>query len=256
MRLYGLVLTGLLLAAGRVPAQGGKPAAPAADALDKHLTRWEQKMRAVTTLSAQINRVDKDKVFASTQKLSGVAQYMKAGSGKDAANLAMLELKLDGKADIAEKFVCTGAFLYQFAPAQKEIRAYELPKPKPGQVAEDNFLSFVFGMKAEEAKRRYVLKLAKEDTWYIYVEIAPRFPADRAEFQRARLVLNKDTFLPRQIWFEHANGNEVTWDIPRIQTGVSLDRRTFDAPKAPPGWKLVQVPRTPPPRVVRPGSGR
>jgi hypothetical protein len=63
------------------------------------------------------------------------------------------------------------------------------------------------------------------------------------------------------LWFEHPNGNEVTWDIPRLQSGVSLDRRAFDAPKPPPGWKLVPVNNTtrssgsqPPPRVVRPNN--
>ena len=104
-----------------------------------------------------------------------------------------------------------------------------------------------FGMKAEEAQRRYALTLAKEDTYYVYVDITPRFAADRAEFQRARLVLNKDNYLPRQLWFEHVNGNEVTWDIPRIQAnGAGIDRRTFDAPRAPAGWRLVMVPPTGP----------
>jgi TIGR03009 family protein len=278
MRPYGLVLTALfstgVLATAQTPpaaktppasaapsaAQAAAAQAAAAQALDRHLLRWEQKMREVQTLSAQLTRLDKDKVFTATQKYTGFAQYMKSGTGPSALNLGLLELRLDGKADLAEKIVCTGTYLYQFMPAQKEIRAIELPRPKAGQVADDNFLSFLFGMKAEEAKRRYVLTLAKEDTWYIYVDVAPRFPADKADFQRARLVLNKDNFLPRQLWFEHGNGNETTWDIPRLQAGAALDRRNFDAPKPPPGWKLVAVKReappaaAPPPRVVRPGS--
>ena len=110
-------------------------------------------------------------------------------------------------------------------------------------------------MRAEEAKRRYVLNLAREDRYYIYVDVTPRFPADRADFQRARLVLNKDNFLPRQLWFEHPNGNEVTWDIPALKTGVPLDRRAFDAPRPPKDWKLVPVSRNnPPPRVARPSG--
>jgi TIGR03009 family protein len=264
--LTALLSTGVLATAQTPPAAKAPPtaAAPsaaekaAAEALDRHLSRWEQEMRKVQTLSAALVRLDKEKVFDRVQKYTGFAQYMKSGTGPSSLNLALMELKMEGKADLAEKFVCTGTFLYQFMPATKEIRAYELPRPKPGQVADDNFLSFLFGMKAEEAKRRYVLKLAKEDKWYIYVDIAPRFDADRADFQRARLVLNKDNFLPRQLWFEHANGNEVTWDIPRLLSGVPLERRNFDAPKPPPGWKLINVkreaaPAAPPPRVVRPG---
>ena len=45
----------------------------------------------------------------------------------------------------------------------------------------------------------------------------------------------------------------MLWDIPRVDVNVRLDRRAFDAPAAPPGWKLVNVPRGAdvPPRVQR-----
>ena len=197
-------------------------------------------MKNVETLGAQLTRIDKDPTFDSVQKLTGTAYYMKAGTGPTAQNLALLELKLEGQKEPKEKFICTGTYIYQFLPDQKEIRYYELPKPKPGQVVEDNnLLSLLFGMKAEDAKRRYELKLAKEDTYYIYVDISPRSPADKADFQHARLILNKSNYLPRQLWFEHANRSEVMWDIPNLQVGMALDRRSFDAPKAPAGWKLV-----------------
>jgi TIGR03009 family protein len=262
MRHFGLVLTALLLARAIASAQQSAPPAPAANAqaqaLDRYLLRWEQEMQKVQTLAAQLSRTDKDKTFDTVQKMVGYAQYKKAGTGPTAMNLAMLQLSLEGRPanEIAEKFICTGTYLYQFMPAQKEIRAYELPKPKPGQVAEDNFLSFLFGMKAEEAKRRYELTLEKEDQWYVYVLILPRFPNDKADFVRARLVLNKDNFLPRQLWFAHANQNETTWDIPRIQSGVQLNQAYFDAPQAPPGWKVVPVARNAdvPPRVIRPNN--
>ena len=242
-----------MVAAPAAPAAAAAPT-PGGSALDGYLLRWEQEMQKVQTLAAQLARIDKDKTFQTTQKFVGYAQYMKSGTGPTALNLAMLQLNLEGKEEVAEKFVCTGTYLYHFLPAQKEIRAYELPKPRPGQVGDDSFLGFMFGMRAEEARRRYELRLAKEDQWYIYVEILPRFPADKADFQRARIVLNKDSFLPRQLWFEHPNGNEVLWDIPRIQSGLRLERRHFDAPQPPPGWRVVPVARNAdvPPRVARP----
>jgi len=69
-------------------------------------------------------------------------------------------------------------------------------------------------------------------------------------------VLNKDTFLPRQLWFEQPNGSEVTWDIPAIRAGVQVNRADFDAPTPPPGWKMVQMPRNAdlPPKVIRSGN--
>jgi TIGR03009 family protein len=263
MRLPSLALVVLALAAPAVlaqqpPAQQPPPPAAAANpALDRYMLRWEQEMQKVQTLAATLNLTEKDKTFETVKKFAGFAQYMKAGAGTSGMNLAMLELREEGKKEISHKYICTGPYLYQFLPAQKEVRAFELPKAKAGQVADDNFLSFLFGIKAAEAKRRYDLRLAKEDQWYVYVDIQPRSPRDRADFQKARIVLNKDTFLPRQLWFEQPNGSEVLWDIPRIMNGAKVNRADFDAPRMPPGWKMTQVPQNAdlPPRVVRPGQG-
>jgi TIGR03009 family protein len=252
MRCYGLVLAALVLAnlpASAQQAQQIPATPPAADnkALDEHLAKWEAATKKVETLGAQLTRIDKDPVFEHVQKLTGAAYYMKAGNGPTAQNLALLEMKVEGQKEPKEKFICTGTYIYQFLPEQKEIRYYQLPKPEPGQSAdENNLLSLLFGMKAEDVKRRYELKLAKdaahptgEDTYYIYVDIAPRSAADRSDFQRAQMVLNKSNYLPRRLWFEHANRSTVMWDIPTLQVGMALDRRVFDAPQAPAGWKLV-----------------
>ncbi len=286
MRVPVFVLTGLLVTGALASAQtttpignAGNTNPPAVTApannpkLDQYLLRWEQEMKKITTLEAEIARIDKDKSFGSLTKFVGSAKYMKAGSGATTLNLAFLELRQEGKTEIADKVICTGTYLYQFFPPQKEIRAYELPKPKPGQVADDGFLGLLFGMRAEEAKRKFGLTLVKEDAHYIYVDIQPRYPADKSDFNRARLVLNKDSFLPRQLWFEQVNGTEVTWDIPRLRVGTDIPRSVFDAPRVPSGWKLVPVSRasnnsptagggtpvpagenTNPPRVIRPSN--
>jgi TIGR03009 family protein len=253
MRQVALIVSALLLTCVRASAQApAAPPSPADQQLDRYLQRWELEMQKIQTLAAQLNRIEKDTTFNTTQKFVGYAQYMKAGNGPTAVNLASLEMRQEKSSEIAEKFLCTGTFLYQFSPAKREIRAFDLPPPKQGAVADDNFLTLLFGVKAAEARRRYELKLTNEDQYYIYVSIAPRNPQDKADFQRARIVLNKDTFLPRQLWFEQPNGSEVTWDIPNIRSGVQLNRADFDAPTPPAGWKLIQVPRTEgTPRAIR-----
>ena len=232
------------------PAVAGKPLT-----LDDHLDSWEAKMRQVQSLQATINRIDKNKNFGQTSKYAGVAQYAKSGTGPTALNLAALELTQEKKTEFAEKIVCTGTYLYQYVPSQKEIRAYPIARSKPGQVGEDSFLGFLFGMKAADAKKNYDLKLYKVDAYYVYLDVIPKTPAGKADFTRARMVLDKATYLPRQLWFEEANGNEITWDIPRIQQGLDFDRRLFDTPRTPPGWKLVPISstaKTDAPRVIRP----
>jgi TIGR03009 family protein len=254
-----LVLAALVLAGPATRAQAPQQApapAPNPAALDNYLLRWEQEMLKVQTLSAQIVQVRKDKTFNTATKLVGWAAYMKDGAGPSAINLAAMALAPEGKdvtREFQEKYVCTGTFIYQFVPSQKEVKVYELPRPKPGQVADEGFLAFMFGMRATEARRRYDLQMAKEDQYYVFVDIVPRFPADKADFQRARLVLSKDTFLPRQLWFLSANGDEVLWDIPRSGSGVRLDRRLFDKPQAPPGWRVTAMQKAAEtqPRVIR-----
>jgi TIGR03009 family protein len=204
--------------------------------LDRYLMRWEDEMKKVQSLAAECVRDEKNKTFNTEQRFIGRAYYMKP-------NFAILHMQKKDKPQEYEKFICTGTYLYQFLPAQQEIRVHQLPTPKPGQVADDSFLSFMFGMKAEEAKRRYDLKMTKETPDYIYIEITPRFPQDKADFARARLVLNKDSFLPRQLWFEQPNKDEVLWDIPRLDNKANLKREDFAPPATPQGWKLVQQPR-------------
>jgi TIGR03009 family protein len=252
---YGLVLA-VLLGAGLVASAQGRaartpPTVPdraAQERLDGYLQRWEQEMRKVETLGAQLTRTDKDKTFETSKKLVGYARYMRVGAGARAVNLGDLVMYKAGTKEMAEKILCTGTFVYRYLPGQKKIEVYEVPKKKDGGLANDSFLSFFFGMRAADARARYDLKLAKEDKWYIYVDIRPRRTEDKADFTRARLVLNRDSFLPRQLWFETANGTETTWDIPDIRSGVKFKegRRSFDPPRTPEGWKMTKVPVTPP----------
>jgi TIGR03009 family protein len=249
MRYPCLTLAAVLATAAWLHAQqpaSPPPAAPldpAHNRLDALLLQWQQRMGDVQVLEAQCIRTTFDKTFQSTDVYEGVAKYKRP-------NLAMLELHKKGRPETFEKYLCSGTALYEYVPAQKVIRVHELPAPKPGQVADDNFLSFLFGMKAEEARRRYELKLVKEDQWYVYVEILPRFPADKVDFHKAQLVLLNNSFLPRRLWFEQPTGNEITWDIPKVETGsgARVAPADFALPTPPPGWRMEQDRAAVPPR--------
>jgi TIGR03009 family protein len=222
------------------PAQTPPVAVPAADnpRLDQMLARWEKEMGTIQSLATEMTRTTVDKTWGTTETYVGRAKYVKP-------NLALLEMQKKDNPQVFEKYLCTGTFLYQYVPASKAIHVHELPAPRPGQApGDDNFLSFLFGMKAEEAKKRYDLKLVKEDQWYVYIEVMPKLAVDKSDFQKARLVLNQSNFLPRQIWFEQPNGNEISWDLPKAQSGVQIDRNEFAPPQqAPQGWTMVRVPR-------------
>jgi TIGR03009 family protein len=244
------------------PAQAAPPSAPpaqpapagaAAPRLDLLLKRWEQEMTNVRTLIAQCTREELNNVNMTTEVFTGSARYMRP-------NLAMLDMQKKSNPQVYEKYICNGTSLYEYRPKNKLLRIHELPPPRAGQVSDDGFLSFLFGMKADEAKRRYDLTLVKEDENWIYLKVIPRMEGDKMDFQEARLVLSSKTFLPRQLWFKQPNSNEVKWDIPQMQSGVQLKAADFAPPPTAKDWTVQRVPRAEaapprndlPPRVVRP----
>jgi TIGR03009 family protein len=274
MRRPGLVLTALCLAAGPLiadppPAPKAPPAPPAQPAppeekpadpeLDGYLTKWQDKMQAVSALSVKLDRKVKDKTLDVEVLSFGFAKYLKKGTDATTQNLILMEMTPKGKKDFSDRFVCNGAYVYQYSPATKEIVAHEVPKPTPGQAADGSILDFLLGMKKEDVKRRWDLKLTKTDKSFIYVMVYPKYAEDKQDFKRAQMVLDKETFFPRRLWFEKPNDDEVTWDVHDILSGpdAKIDQREFDQPALPDkDWKLVPAPKSAdPPRVYRPKDG-
>ena len=265
MRNSSLALVGFLACVAAAAAQQAQQAQPPATQpalsaaeraklVDTHLQAWEVRMKEISSLQMDgIERTDKDNQLKYVSKWRGTAKYSKP-------NMASLVLQRDDKPELFEKWVCTGAAIYQFAPANKEIIIHQLPAKKDGNLSDENFLGFMFGMKAEDAKKRYGLQVTagkEKDPYYVYIDIQPREDRDKADFEVARLVLHKDSYLPRQLWFRHPNGDETTWNIPQAKSGVQVDRREFQAPEPPKGWKMVQGLKPTDasqkaPRIVRP----
>jgi TIGR03009 family protein len=262
MRTALLTICGLLLLALGLPPQQPATQAPAAapldpehNPLDNVLLHWQERMQSIDTLQAQVEEVKEDKVFGRKDAWDGQAKYMRP-------NLASLYLRRRDNPNTFRKYICTGTFFYEYNQSKQEIRVNDVPPPKPGQVADDNFLSFMFGMKAAEAKRRYALKLLPQDqNLYYMIEILPRFQEDREDFQKAYLALTQDRFIPRAVRYVEPNGNTVTWNIPTMDIGARLDRNEFTQPQLPAGWKFFKVPPreaapagTPQPRLYRPNQ--
>jgi TIGR03009 family protein len=218
---------------------------PARNALDAYLMKWEEAMKKVTTLAVACSRTEVDKVYQTRKVYSGTIHFKKPA-------YFFWHMAVKDKPADYERFVCTGTFIYRYVPRKKEVEVFPAPKTTAeGRLAEDNSLAFLFGMKAIEAKARYDLKLHNVDANYIYVDVSPKNPVDKADFTKARVILNKDSYLPRQIWFEHPNSGEVLWDIPNMQSGVPIDARVFAVPDIPRDWKMVKAEAGGQPRVIR-----
>ncbi len=224
---------------------------PAKNKIDAVLLQWEKAMNSLKSMSAQIRRSSVDPTFNTVEIFEGQAKFLKGQ--REQASRASLYLVNKKEKKVYEKLLFTGTYLYEWSPQTKEIRVHQLGEN--GNLANEGLLSFVFGMKAAEAKKRYKLTYVPppaNDKWYHYVRVEPIFPVDKAEFTEARLVLFRSNLMIRQLWFEEPTGREVTWDFPKVQENANIRAIEFIPPRAPAGWKLTPVARQPKARVVRP----
>lgn len=226
--------------------------APDPARLNSYLDRWEKDSLDLRTLVVSCKRSRYSQTLKEQQDVyEGTIKFLKSGKVFKAA----MDLKrIDGrpKPTDFEKIVFTGNFLYEFAPRTQEVKVYEVPKAKAG--GDESFMPFLSGMKADDAKKRYDIKLTKEDDDWIYIEIFPRLPKDKTEFIRAQIVFRRQTFLPQRIWYVEPNKDTITFNIQNIQRNVRLTNADFDKPELPKGWKFKPVEKSEdlPPRVARP----
>jgi TIGR03009 family protein len=233
-----------ILAAAQQPAP---PANQQEQMLNFALSSWEAAMTKLDRFEVLCRRTTTDKTFGSIETYEGSAKFLKSGQGQPSRALLEIVNKKDpGK---YEKFLYTGTFLYEWVPATKVLRIHDVPQPKAGQPAiEDNIVALLFGMKADDAKRRYQMSWRPDtennNKYYHYLQILPRTPADKADFTEARLVLTTSDFLPRQVWYHQPNGNEVTWDFEKLKKNqeATIAPQTFAPPQQlPKDWRVERM---------------
>jgi outer membrane lipoprotein-sorting protein len=237
-------------AAKKQPRPEPPPPDPNPKRLDEVLRRWHQAAEDIETALVHLTRTDENTVFKITTVSPVVLKYQKPD------RVSYLETRKNpDKSEEVIRVLWTGSHLYLYRAEEKAVVKWEWSPTAAfvlGFVSPGPTWTLLRGMKPEEARKRFGVKLAKEDQWYSYLDFVPLLDSDKADFTRVRLVLNKETFLPRQLWHELPNGNTTTWDVTKIETDVALAKEDF-RPEVPPGWKLErQPPLNTDPRSVRP----
>jgi TIGR03009 family protein len=246
-------------------AQLGKPQPPPVETLpdqtklDPYLDRWEKETKNLRTLDIACERTRTSAALGKGEILdvySGSIKFMKVEDRNGPVVLAAMDLqKRGGKADAFEKIVFSGNFVYVFQPREKQILYYDVTPAKGGKASEDSFMPFLSGMKAADAKKRYEIKLTKENDDFIYLEVFPRLQKDKADFVRAQIVFDRKTFLPKRVWYAEANRDTTTFLLTKIEKDKPINRKEFERPELPgKDWKFKKVDRTEdqPPRIARP----
>lgn len=236
MRYLCLTCTALLAITLPLNAQAPMPQ-PSPERLDALLRAWEQRMISVDTLATKCTRTDVHPLTKKQTTFIGDAAYMKP-------NLAKIDLthqdevgKKDTEKTNFERMYCNDRYIAEYSPRDKKIIVH--PAPKADAVSDNMILSFLRGMKAEDAKKRFQMTLSKETEWYAYLYIQPKNEADKQEFAAAQLTIwlkNPNPqgqpnlqMMPARLWYRQPNGKEVTFLFSELQPNVKFEKDAFEA---------------------------
>jgi TIGR03009 family protein len=238
MRKSGLTCTAFCLIALPLSAQSPTPTPPPPSParLDLLLKEWEKKMATVENFSTKVTLNELHALTRKSSTFIGEAAFMRP-------SLARIDLthqdeigKKDTEKTKFRRMFCNEQYLYEYSPTEKKIIVHDIPK-NDAAIADNLILSFLRGMKAEDAKKRFSLTLTKETEWYAYLYILPKSAADKQEFTAAQLTIfvkNPNpasspnlTMMPCRLWYRQPNGAETTYLFSDMQPNGKVDKESF-----------------------------
>lgn len=235
--------------------------------LELVLAAWEKQSGQVRTLECTFQCWKYDKVFGAQQNgaaprptrvCRGVIRYAAPDKGhyhitKQAANPAKDSSELE---DIdGEHWVCDGNAVYEFDHEKKQLIERRLPDELKGKAISNSPLPFVFGTTADKMRQRYWMRLmtpAAAVGKEIWLQVEPIYPEDRANYQRATVVLDEKRMLPKAVSLELPNGSFTNYMFDpdaSINNPLKKVLGYFKVPSTPSGWKhIVEEPPAAEPR--------
>ncbi len=223
------------------PAAPARPAAKSEPGrINDILAGWEKKSGDARDFKCKFDRISTDAVFGAQAVEHGVASGVKPYTGR-------LDL-LDDNNNFTQIFIFSGTKLHQYEFKTKQEIVHLLPAPKPGSSTIPGPMAFIFGMTAAEARSRFDLKLAREfnrnGVDYAEIHAEPKTNEDIQEFKMAKIVIEKKTFLPRQILIEEPNGSTQDWRFTGIESNVNppitAANKDFQPLEPPKDWKKTE----------------
>ncbi len=205
------------------------------------LEKWEQVTKGHHRLKADINIIVYNKVFKTEKRGTGELRFEAPDKGSLVQKPADLRKGRpprkgrDGKpyavgALGAERWVCTGKEIIQIDDEEKICRAVPIAPNMRGQRINEGPIPFLFGLKADEAKRRYKFykyKLRRsQPNWFAFT-VVPRRQVDLQEYKRATIILDTEKFVPIAIRKVDTTGNQET-EYQFVKVDVNPKRRFWD----------------------------
>lgn len=200
--------------------------------LDQLLQEWEAKTARIEKLRGKFERYEYDSVFLVEKRAKGEFWYKAPDLGrmdfepgsvpKDGINPEMKGPNgepYEVKAEVPQRWVCTGKEILSIDESQKTYNRIAIPPAMQGENIVHSPLPFLFGMKAEEAKKRYRLQLGQLHNpdgrlqgmpLRIHVVARPKMQIDKREWSQAEILLNHKYFVPEAIRLKDPTGNKTT----------------------------------------------
>lgn len=214
-------------AAGAAPAPPADEKAEAEARLNAVLEQWAKASDAVVESHFKIRMTSLDRITEESQSTSMEVFVKKP-------DLMRID-RTDGKGVLTSATVYKDHKVHWFECAQRTHTFYTLPEgfgfPEHPDRYPDGFFSWFQGMLLEQScwlafgppvrdlKACFDLHLAKEDEFWLYLEIKPRKERDRCKFKRIQVVLERKTSWVRRIWLEQPNETTTTFDFERPNAG-------------------------------------
>ena len=205
--------------------------------LMKILKDWELSSAKIKKLEGKHRRWEYDCVFTVLKRNTGVFYYESPDKGridlepvpnpdppKNVKNpppplekdkkhwLTGKEMDFELSSGPAERWYCTGQLITQVDDQSKTATQMVIPPQAQGEHISDGPLPFLFGMPAAKAIQRFDMKLINEDkkNFKAWIEARPRRDVDRANYQRATIILDLKTFLPDAVQLIDPAGTKET----------------------------------------------
>ncbi len=191
--------------------------------LEQILKDWERESAKIKVLHGEHQRCEFNKVFGVEKQSKGMFYFEAPDKGRiDMQGIAVkpgtksktinpdtkLPYALDSGMD--QGWICTGNEVLVLTPSEKQFEAFPIPPNMQGEKIIQSPLPFLFGMKAEEAKRRFQLTLRGQNETSYVIDAVPRLQMDAQNYSHAMIALDKTNFIPRGVQLIDPAGTQMT----------------------------------------------
>jgi outer membrane lipoprotein-sorting protein len=238
-----------------VPAHPAPPDDLAArDRLDRVLANWERTWSSTRAVEARFVPVKRFPAWGSEDRYEGTA--LVALPDKLKVTLDIVEPDPAG-GELRRRFhhqiIGSGRTLLFLSNDMKQVSVHAWGGPERQTVLQDELLMLLFGMKADEVKSRFRVRLIKQTAEADYLQLFPQRPGG---FTRFDLVLDRKSLLPSYLRIVDANGKDTqTYTFTKARRNPpGVTDADFQA-ATPKGWTVVdlRLPDPPPPAAVPSG---